>query len=205
MKLSDAAVEELYSDALPLIEKTISALKTYPEGNATIEARVKGELKYLRQQILRKELAVPQSNYEEMRTIAYAIGHAAVGTDRMIDDDLGAIYSILCVGRPLLKEKHVPWLLEQIHTLVKQVPKSNSTSAAFAERAEALFNKMRTEILLGAFHLKRNAEIVAEFNQLRRLRPIAPNVEFDIPFSNLGWVVDDDVGPLTSTHDRRTE
>ena len=201
MKLSPAAVDELYSDALPLIEKTIDALKTYPDGNSTIEGRVKGELKYLRQQILMKELAVPQSDQREMKTIAHVITHAAVGADRTIDDDLGTIYSILYIGRPLLKEKHVPWLLEQVDTLVKQVSKNNAISATFAERAGAVFEKMRTEIRLGAFHLKQNAEIVSEFNKLRRLRPIAPNLEFDVPFSNLGWVVDDDVGPLNSTPD----
>src|SRR5271166_3112083 len=52
--------EELYGDAIPLIEKTIAALEEYPESNATIEGRVKGELKYLRQQILKRDLRIPK-------------------------------------------------------------------------------------------------------------------------------------------------
>jgi len=187
--------EELYGDAIPLIEKTIAALEEYPESNATIEGRVKGELKYLRQQILKKELAIPQADHREMKTIAHVVANFAVGKDQSIDDNLGAIYSILFVGRPLLKEKYVPWLLEQVDTLVKIVSEDNEMSAEFAERALTLFDKVREEVLLGEFHLKRNPEVVSAFNRLRRLRPIKANPEFDVPFSNLGWAVDDDVGP----------
>jgi hypothetical protein len=95
-----------------------------------------------------------------------------------------------------LKEKHIPWLLGQVDTLLKMVTKDNAISAEFAEQALGLFEKVREEILLREFHVKKNEEVVSEFNRLRRLRPIKPNPEFDIPFSNLGWVVDDDVGPI---------
>jgi hypothetical protein len=188
-------VEELYSDAIPLVEKTINALEGYPENNATVEGRVKGELKYLRQQILAKQLPIPQADQREMKTIAHVLANFAVGADPSIDDNLGTIYSILFVGRPLLKEKHVPWLLEQVNTLVKIVSEGSEMSAEFAELALALFEKVREQVLLGEFHLKQNPEVVSAFNRLRRLRPSTANLEFDIPFSNLGWAVDDDVGP----------
>src|SRR6516165_7377771 len=143
MKLSQAEIDELYSDALPLIEKTIAALESYPMNNSTIEGRVKGELKYLRQRIMKKDLAVPQAYHNEMRTIAYAITNATVGADQSIDADLGRIYAILFVGRPLLKEKHIPWLLAQLDTLAKISSKDKAVPTEFAEAALPLFAKLK--------------------------------------------------------------
>jgi hypothetical protein len=151
-------IEEEYADALERIDFLYNRFKQYPESNDTPQGRLLLSIGWFKREITGQHLPIPVDK-SHRHTIAYMytngdLGGPEQGNTDDVDVALGELLMVLD-GDGLIKKRHYPVLIAQIHEylqLVNQhVPEQNRSDTekrALAEMKSVMEKLKKQEISL---------------------------------------------------------
>lgn len=141
----DVYVEEQYSDMLEIIDYILPLLAPYDFNNSTSEGRLRGELKWAKQEVESKRFPIPGKR-STLATVNYLSMNYYLPADMMnIREELGHLVSLVtCNG--FIKSRHYPRIIEFINQLIHGIERVLDTDTQLVDSEKSNLLDLKFEM-----------------------------------------------------------